>query len=234
MTTTSETAWTDRTLGDLVASVPGSARVLESYGLDYCCRGARPLADACAQGALDVHEVVAALRDLEPGPAPDWSSMSPADLVDHVESTHHRYLHTELPRLDALAQKVASVHGGRHPELMDVLADLRDLRDDLEPHLAKEERVLFPAVRHLVAESEAGRPAMQLDAPIRVMRAEHDRAGELLAQLRADARDFAVPDDGCASYRALYEGLAELESDTHLHVHKENHLLFPAVEALGG
>ena len=56
---------------------------------------------------------------------------------------------------------------------------------------------------------------------------------ELLAQLRADARDFVVPDDGCASYRALYEGLAELESDTHLHVHKENHLLFPAVEAIG-
>jgi regulator of cell morphogenesis and NO signaling len=234
MTTTSETTWPDRTLGDLVASVPGSARVLESFGLDYCCRGARPLAEACAQDAVDVNEVVAELRDLAPGPAPKWSSMPPAELVDHLESTHHRYLHAELPRLDALAQKVASVHGGRHPELMDVLSDLRELRDDLEPHLAKEESVLFPAVRHLVAEADAGRPTTQLDAPIRVMRAEHDRAGELLAQLRADARDFAVPDDGCASYRALYEGLAELESDTHLHVHKENHLLFPAVEALGG
>ena len=38
-----------------------------------------------------------------------------------------------------------------------------------------------------------------------------------------------VPDDGCASYQALYTGLAELEADTHLHVHKENNVLFPAV-----
>ena len=31
------------------------------------------------------------------------------------------------------------------------------------------------------------------------------------------------------SYRALYEALAQLETDTHLHVHKENNVLFPAV-----
>lgn len=30
------------------------------------------------------------------------------------------------------------------------------------------------------------------------------------------------------SYTALYAGLAEVEADTHLHVHKENNLLFPA------
>ena len=29
--------------------------------------------------------------------------------------------------------------------------------------------------------------------------------------------------------RALYEGLAALEADTHLHIHKENNVLFPAV-----
>jgi regulator of cell morphogenesis and NO signaling len=58
---------------------------------------------------------------------------------------------------------------------------------------------------------------------------EHDRAGELLAQLRAATSGFDVPADGCESYRALYDGLAELEADTHLHVHKENNVLFPAV-----
>ena len=66
------------------------------------------------------------------------------------------------------------------------------------------------------------------------MRVEHDRAGELLAQLRGHAGGFVLPDDACASYRALYEGLEELEADTHLHVHKENNVLFPAVGAIGG
>ena len=40
-----------------------------------------------------------------------------------------------------------------------------------------------------------------------------------------------LPADGCASWRALSAGLAELEADTHLHIHKENNLLFPAVVA---
>ena len=37
------------------------------------------------------------------------------------------------------------------------------------------------------------------------------------------------PADGCGSYQALFAGLEQLEADTHLHIHKENNLLFPAV-----
>jgi regulator of cell morphogenesis and NO signaling len=61
------------------------------------------------------------------------------------------------------------------------------------------------------------------------MLTEHDTVGDLLARLRASTDSYSVPDDGCASYQALYTGLAELEADTHLHVHKENNVLFPAV-----
>ena len=97
---------------------------------------------------------------------------------------------------------------------------------DLDPHLAKEERILFPAVRAQAGPDGAG---VDLAAPVRVMLVEHDRAGELLARLRSLTDGYTVPTDGCASYRALYEGLDELEADTHLHVHKENNVLFPAV-----
>jgi hypothetical protein len=41
--------------------------------------------------------------------------------------------------------------------------------------------------------------------------------------------DYRVPADGCASYEALYARLAHLEADTHLHIHLESDLLFPAV-----
>ena len=60
-------------------------------------------------------------------------------------------------------------------------------------------------------------------------RGEHDTVGDLLAELRAHTDGYRVPEDGCASYHALYAGLAELEADTHLHIHKENNILFPAV-----
>jgi len=66
------------------------------------------------------------------------------------------------------------------------------------------------------------------------MLAEHDTIGALLARTRGVTGDYAVPDGACASYQALYAGLAQLEADTHLHVHKENNLLFPAVVELEG
>ncbi len=225
-------------LADIVTARPSSAAVLQYFGLDYCCGGQRTLQEATSADGVDVDAVLAALSALAAVPeAPadeTWASMPPAELVDHLESVHHAYLHAELPRLDALAEKVATVHGDRHPELVAVRADVRALVDDLDPHLAKEERVLFPLIRELSAAVDAGEtPPAPLTAPIRVMRAEHDFTGELLAKLRADALDFALPDDACGSYQALYQGLAQLEADTHLHVHKENNVLFPAVEALG-
>lgn len=227
-------ATADRTLADLVTTDPSAARILEGFGLDYCCGGGRPLDVACAEAGVDPATVLDALDATPDGPTPDWASMPPEVLVDHLEATHHAYLHTELLRLTELADKVAGVHGERHPELRDVRDTYAELRADLEPHLMKEERILFPLIRELVASAGAAEPhcgSLEL-GPIRVMMMEHDRAGELLAELRERAGGYEVPDDGCASYRALYEGLAELEADTHLHVHKENNVLFPAVIAL--
>jgi regulator of cell morphogenesis and NO signaling len=159
--------------------------------------------------------------------------MGAAELADHIESTHHRYLWDELPRLTALADKVRDVHGRRHPELDDVAGCLAELRADLEPHLRKEEEVLFPLIRTLaVATSPPPFHCGSIGNPIAVMRREHDHAGELLARLRQLTDDFGPPADACASYTALYVGLGQLDADTHLHVHKENNVLFPLVETI--
>ena len=220
----------DPTLAELVTAHAGAARLLERHHLDYCCGGGQRLSAACADQGLDPGQVLGELTALDPRVVPDWAAMGPAELVDHLEATHHRYLHDEFPRLSALAEKVADVHGGRHPELFEVQGTFDELRADLEPHLMKEERVLFPMIRELDAAIAA--PAFRcgtLRNPISMMLIEHDRAGELLARLRALTSDYTTPRDGCASYRALYDGLAELEADTHMHIHKENNLLFPAV-----
>ena len=68
--------------------------------------------------------------------------------------------------------------------------------------------------------------------PIAVLTFEHEQVGQLLAHLRALTADYSVPPDGCRSYTALFSALAQLEDDTHLHVHKENNVLFPAVERI--
>jgi len=216
-------------LGAIVTAHPSLAGDLERLGLDYCCGGGRTLADACDAQGLDVATVAEELSvgAVESSPEP-WASMAPAELVDHIEATHHAYLHDELPRIEALLEKVGSVHGERHPELAFVQASFDELALELDPHLAREERILFPMIRDLVAAGDSPDGAA-LAGPIRVMVVDHDRAGEMLERLRGLTDGYRPPDDGCASYRALYTALEQLEADTHLHVHKENNVLFPAV-----
>lgn len=228
METTIETTIT---LGELVNAHPELARELERRGLDYCCGGGQSLAASCDRLGLDPVEIAAdlavATRDEQPV---DWPSMTAVELVDHIVATHHRYLWAELPRLSVLVDKIVSVHGGRHPELHEIASCHADIRTDLEPHMLKEERVLFPMIRELAAaDSPPTFHCGTLQNPISVMMREHDAVGELLARLRELTSGYEVPDDGCVSYRTCFEAFAELEADTHLHVHKENNLLFPLV-----
>ena len=220
----------NNTLAELVITFPELAPRLDALGLDYCCGGRRSLADAVAETELDLAAITVELAETPRVAQPEsgWDGID--GLVDHLEATHHAYLRETLPRLAALADKVTDVHGVNHPELASVRGLVHEIRADLEPHLLKEEHVLFPMIRELAVAAEA--PAFHcgsLTNPIRVMLSEHETVGELLAKLRISTNGFRVPDDGCASYRALYAGLVELEADTHLHIHKENNLLFPAV-----
>jgi regulator of cell morphogenesis and NO signaling len=223
----------DITLGELVTQHPELARELDRRHLDYCCGGSTRLAEACASAGLDPASVLGELAAAATEASlPDWLTFGAAQLVDHLEATHHRYLWDELPRIDALMTKVLAVHGERHPELQRIAECFGELRADMEPHLVKEERVLFPMVRELARSDQLpGFHCGSLRNPISVMLSEHDRVGELLANLRRLTNGYRPPADGCASYTALFVAFDELEHDTHEHVHKENHRLFPlAVE----
>ncbi|MEP7204176.1 MAG: iron-sulfur cluster repair di-iron protein [Ilumatobacteraceae bacterium] len=221
------------TLGEIITLHPSLAADLERRHLDYCCHGARTLAAAAVEVGVDpqtVADELSAVRIDEPPAA--WASLGPSDLVDHIESVHHRYLWSELPRLSTLVDKIVSVHVDRHHELADVQRLYAELRADFEPHLLREQEVLFPMVRRFGTTADQSTPDIEhLAEQIEVLSTEHETVGALLEGLRRVTDGYATPADGCASYAACYRALADLEADTHLHVHKENNVLFPAVRA---
>jgi regulator of cell morphogenesis and NO signaling len=218
------------TLGEIVAANPAAARTLDRLGLDYCCHGQRNLADACATAGLNPAEVLAGLETLPVEGDCSWNGMEPAALVDHIVATHHRYLEAELPLLDALAGKVLSVHGERHPELGQVRTLVAAIRAELEPHIRVEEERIFPAIHG----SSTDPLSASLSELLTTMEEEHEQAGDLLADLRRATAAYEVPADACASYRSLLERLEALELDTHLHVLKENHALLPKMRRMTG
>ena len=218
-------------LSDLVTADPRRARVLEKFGLDYCCHGQRPLGEAVNDAGADIAEISAAL-DI-PGAPPETATITSSGnsaMAHDIVDTHHAYMWAEMPRLQALVEKVHTVHGARHPELADVRVAFEQALAQLEPHMTTEERVVFPAISRLEKAGAVGASG-PLAGPIAVLRAEHDAVGDLFKRIRSLTGGYTVPDDACNAYRAMLGGLKEMELDLHEHIHKENNVLFPrAVE----
>jgi regulator of cell morphogenesis and NO signaling len=223
----------ERTVGELVAEQPGRSRVFEDLGIDYCCGGKRPLTEACTRKGLDPGDVLDRLRMADEAGEQqivDAASMGLTELCDHIEETHHAYMRRELARLDQITAKVEKVHADREPRLHDLRQVFLGLNEEIQAHLLKEERVLFPYVRKMdasgaVPEFHCGTAAN----PIRQMEVEHDTAGEALERMRELTDQFTPPEWACNTYRALLSGLYDLEQDLHQHIHKENNVLFPRV-----
>jgi len=219
-------------VGKIVAQHPQVARVFEKYQLDYCCRGAQPLADACRRNNLDLAQVTTEIQQiLDSGDSvdtTDWADAPLSDLSSHIVDTHHRFLNTELPRISGLVAKVKNAHGENHPELAKVAETFELMRSELESHMAKEENILFPAVELLESEHRSGDfPFGSVANPIGMMEHEHDDAGNALRRLRELTDNYTPPADACPTWRVMLEALLNLEQDLHLHIHKENNILFP-------
>jgi regulator of cell morphogenesis and NO signaling len=232
---------TTLTVRELAISIPGATRVFEQMGIDYCCGGGRTLADACLTSNARLEEVLrrlqAASQAIKAGDKlRDWQAESLTSLSTHIAEEHHAFTKRELTRLEQLMEKVCAKHGENHPELAELRSAFEHLSQDLTPHMLKEEQVLFPYIARMeeAVDKACAVPApffVSVQNPVRMMMNEHDRAGELLSQMRGITGNYSAPADACISFRTLYEALGELEADLHQHIHLENNILFPrAVE----
>ncbi len=227
---------TQSTVGELVADRPSRSRVFQKLGIDFCCGGKKPLAVACQEKNLDADTILDLILSSEQeGEATvNPSTLNLTELCDHIEQTHHAYLREELPRLGQMAYRVANAHGQNHTWTIALNNTFVNFANELFSHMQKEEQILFPVIRRLEAgEANAfGHCGGSVSNPIAVMEAEHDNAGNALEQFHSLSSGYTAPEGACNTFRALLDGLRELEVDMHQHVHKENNILFPKAIAL--
>jgi regulator of cell morphogenesis and NO signaling len=215
----------ERTVGDIAATLPGATAVFRKFKIDFCCNGDLTLDGAAHRRGVDPDELERALEALGTG-AGDTAApaaMDSDELIDHIEACYHEAHRRALPELIVLSRKVEAVHR-EHPKVPAGLSDaLRQMQSALEQHMAKEEAILFPAMRQW----DKGK----FDIPISELRHEHDDQGTLLRLLESLTDDFATPDGACRSWQALYVGTAQLAEDLMEHIHLENNILFPRFAA---
>lgn len=230
----------EETIGEMVTQDYRKAQVFKHFGIDFCCGGKKTLTEVCEKKGIDPAVVKKELEKLINDPKiseHDYSKWDIGFLTDYIINTHHQYVKENTPFIMELANKVAKVHGGQHPELIRVAQLFSEVGADLMLHMSKEEKVLFPFIKQLSAAQQRGDAAVpatvfgKVSNPIQMMESEHEMAGEALHSIREATNNFTLPEGACNSYSILYKKLDEFENDLHQHVHLENNILFPRVIA---
>lgn len=218
----------DQTVGEIVAANPNLSRVFQAHDIGFCCQGKLTLRRACERNKLELDTMLADLEKEAAGaPAPDGNpaDLTLTDLADFIVEHHHGFLRRELPRLHAMAERVAQVHGGHTPSLVEVCDVFTEMGQELAQQAQDDEQILFPAIRELDA-SPAGSD-YDFDAPVARKMETHESTTAAITRLRELTNNYQPPAEACNTYRALFAGLADLETDTVRHIHLESDCLFP-------
>ena len=223
----------ETTLASIALRGDGYAALLDRHGLDFCRGGAQTLAQSCAARGLDVSMLLTELEavghdDARVAPA-DWNQRPLGELIDHILDTHHAFTRSSMARISRMLPKVVAKHGAEYPHLESVAVSFGELAMDMEPHMLREEKVLFPYLRALETSgpSVAAPPFGTVRNPVRMMMRDHDTAGGLLAALHDATNGFQPPGGACTATRAVYAALAALRIDLLRHMSLENEIIFP-------
>lgn len=217
------------TMGEIVANDFRAASVFKNNHLDFCCGGNKTLEEACMEKGIVPGKVEHELKELATIPlnsGQDYRTWKLDFLCDYLVNTHHQYVLKTLPDLLSYTQKIASVHGTRHPELIEVASLFARINKELLQHLKNEEEVLFPAIKSLLAHNDRISKDV-IVSEITRMTGEHEFAGGAMDTINTLTHHYMLPQDSCATYQVTFKLLEQFEDDLHIHVHLENNILYP-------
>ena len=221
-------------IGEIVAADFRTAKVFEKYGIDFCCGGHVSLAASCTEKGIEQKVIEEELETIKNQPverSQNYTAWALPFLADYIVNTHHAYLNENMEQIAAYTNKIAGVHGGHHPELYEIASIFGKIIMDMVPHLKEEEEVLFPAIKRIEAGKISGLTKETKDLELirlslEKLQKEHEAIGDAVHAIRHLAKDYAIPDDVCNTFRITYQKLEEFEDDLHKHVHLENNILF--------
>lgn len=222
-------------VGELVAEDYRTASVFKANKIDFCCRGNRSIGEACEQNSIEPNKLIEQLTEVSSvgeASATNYESWPLDLLVDYIEKKHHRYVESKIPEIKAFLEKIKTVHGSRHPELIEIQELFAQSAGDLTAHMKKEEFILFPFIRKMEKAHQLNQRLIHpnfesVESPINMMKQEHDNEGVRFRKIRELTNDYSVPEDACTTYKVSFAMLEEFENDLHLHIHLENNILFP-------
>lgn len=205
-----------------------TSTVFKSHGIDFCCNGNITIEEVCKKKNVDPTKLMEELLNTETSRGADdnFSEWNTDFLIGYIVNNHHNYLRKVLPAIEQYTEKVAKVHGTHTPSLVRIHQLFVEVKNDLLPHLLEEENILFPLIKKI----ETGYlPTEEEKNMFKDIDSEHKKVGALLEEMNELANNYQPPEHACNTYRVSFSYLAELEKDTHKHIHFENNILFSRI-----
>ena len=224
-------------IGEIATIFPRTKDIFLEFHIDFCCGGDRELGTVLKEQGINEVEILERLNHVylknmnSLDESTDWSIAPLTDLIDYIVEKHHTFMWRELPLIEGLLSKILKVHYVDHGEVLSKLNKLFNaLKTELEEHLIKEEQVLFPLIQTAGNNLSSG-TFKEIFEVMNETEDEHDKAGELLKEMRRLTDGFIVPTGECSSFARAYEKLRAMELDLFDHIHLENNILFERLKS---
>lgn len=159
--------------------------------------------------------------DASEWPEIDWFNMEVDKIIFKIIENFHEKHRADFKILILLAENVERVCHDKDKAPIGLANFLKQLKNDLEAHMQKEEQILFPMIKE-------GKYAM-VEAPINRMKNEHKDHYQNLAEISKLTHNYFIPEDACINWRQLIEGVKTLEREMKQHIDTEDNILFPRV-----
>jgi regulator of cell morphogenesis and NO signaling len=213
--------------------------MLESFGIRFYDSKPETLEAACLRLGLSMDSV---LEKLSQAPLPQnggeerWDFAPLPALVRFILDNHHTWERNQVLTIKDQLEIVSKEEGEQYRELGQLQNLFGGMAKGFLGHMKHEENELFPSFLREVAPGEAqterAKKAFALLPLTERLTNDHD---ELLTQweaMRNLTGKFVPPEGAGKPHRDLLRELSELETYQHLHIHKENFILFEKIRIL--
>lgn len=218
-------------IGEIVAKDLRAAEVFKNHDIDFCCGGGVTLQRAAQKRGLDpellIEEINTKISNQNTN-ITNYIELSNKEIIDTIINKYHNITRKNLDFITPILDKVARVHGDRHPELIKVKEIFEESKIDLLKHMKEEEEKVFPKILQL-SDTNDTETIESIVKEINSLIDDHELEGNRYRVLKELTNGFTPPKDACNTYLLTFYKLKEFKEILEEHVHLENNILFKKI-----
>lgn len=215
------------TLREVLEAKPNAAIVFDRYFLNYCCDEHITIAEACKNANVDPDTVIKEIEQVK-DELIEQQYNDIQDLISDILTNHHKYLEGSFVQITQLLESnLVDPH-----KLKNIKNAFYELREVLEHHIRKEEKVLFP---YLIKLAKIGKGAMKFEyspfgsvrTVISVMNSDHKAVCKVIRSLLQTTDYFRIFSTNSSFPQQIYISFRDLYLNLQRHMYLENYQLYP-------